>query len=107
MWTALQLNRSAVNNLEADQSSLSESMKILMILDALVIISQTKEMKEKGELKCSFVKNRFSGKTWDFKIGFDYNKFRFDDKYNLDGENITNFKPDISEIANIGNLMSF
>lgn len=90
MFTPLQLNRSAVNNLEADQSTLSESMKILMTLDSAFIISQTPEMKEDGKMKINFVKNRMSGKTWSFEIGFNYRKFRFEDKYHMGGGNVTN-----------------
>ena len=89
MFTPLQLNRSAVNNLEADQSALSESMKILMTVDSAFIISQTPEMKEQGKMKINFVKNRMSGKTWSFEIGFDYRKFRFDDRFYMGGGNVT------------------
>ncbi len=79
MFTPLQLNRSAINNIQADQSSLSESMKILMTLDSAFIISQTPQMKEAGTMKINFVKNRMTGKTWSFDINFDYKKFRFID----------------------------
>jgi len=89
MFTALQLNRGAINNLEADQSALAESMKILMILDSAFIIAQTPEMKENGKMKINYVKNRMSGKTWSFDIGFDYHKFRFVDTFNVAGENVT------------------
>ncbi len=87
--TALQLNRGAINNLETDQSALSESMRILMTLDFMAILAQTPEMKEQGKLKINIVKNRFSGKTWSFDINFDYSKFRFVDSFNIGGENIT------------------
>ncbi len=89
MMTPLQLNRSAINNVEADQSSLSESMKILMTLDSAFIISQTPDMKVEGKMKINFVKNRMSGKTYSFDIGFDYKKFRFDDRFFMGGSNIT------------------
>ncbi len=82
MFTPLQLNRNAINNTEADQSSLSESMKILMTLDSAFIISQTPEMKDTGKMKINFVKNRMAGKTWSFDISFDYSKFRFIDNLN-------------------------
>ncbi len=111
MFTPLQLNRSAVNNLEADQSALSESMKILMTLDSAMIISQTPDMKDQGKMKVNFVKNRMSGKTWSFEIGFDYQKFRFIDRYFLGDANITQaeLKDPLSAgpIGDLSNLMRF
>jgi replicative DNA helicase len=89
MITALQMNRSSINNLEVDQSALSESMKIMMTLDFMAIIAQTPEMKEQGKMKINIVKNRFSGKTWSFDIGFNYHHFRFVDKFHIGGENIS------------------
>jgi len=109
MWTALQLNRSAINNLEADQSSLSESMKIMMTLDFLAILSQTKEMKNKetgkGDIRVFIAKNRFSGKTYTFDIEFDYKKFKFIDKFNIAGENVTNHE--LNSVKNLGELINF
>ena len=107
MFTPLQLNRSAVNNLEADQSTLSESMKILMTVDSAFIISQTPEMKEQGKMKINYVKNRMSGKTWSFDIGFDYHKFRFDDRFFQGGSNITNYDlkdPITGAVGGLGGL---
>ena len=60
-----------------------------MILDSAFIIAQTPEMKEQGKMKINWVKNRMSGKTWSFDIGFDYHKFRFIDSFNVAGENVT------------------
>ena len=90
MFSALQLNRGAVNNLESSQAELSESMKIFMTVDSAFIIAQTPDMKEKGEMKINFVKNRMSGRTWSFNIGYDYKYFRFDDRFNMGGSNVTN-----------------
>lgn len=104
MFTPLQLNRSAVNNLEADQSALSESMKILMTVDSAFIISQTPEMKEQGKMKINYVKNRMSGKTWSFEIGFDYRKFRFDDRFYMGGSNVTTQDSTISSTGGLGGL---
>ena len=111
MFTPLQLNRGAINNIEADQSTLSESMKILMTLDSAFIISQTPEMKEQGKMRINFVKNRMSGKTWSFDIGFDYKKFRFDDRFYMGDSNITEMQTkdplNTSAVGNLGDLMSF
>jgi replicative DNA helicase len=92
IFSPLQTNRSSINNLEADQSTLSESMKILMTLDSAFIIAQTPEMKETGKMKINFVKNRMSGKTWSFEIGFDYEHFRFKDSFIQNGVNPTAVK---------------
>jgi len=89
---------------------LSESMKILMTLDSAFIISQTPEMKEQGKMKINFVKNRMSGKTWSFDIGFNYKKFRFDDRFFMGDSNITeieNKDPLNSALGNLDDLMRF
>ncbi len=109
IFTALQLNRSAVNNLEADQAALAESMRIYNIADSAFIIAQTAEMKEKSEMRINFVKNRLSGKTWSFNIKYDYHKFRIVDDFNIGGANVTNqdLKDPISgSVTDLGNLMS-
>jgi len=106
IYTAGQLNRNAVNNLEADQSSLSESMKILMTLDSAFIIAQTPEMKDIGKMKINFIKNRMSGKTWSFDIKFDYQHFRFIDEFNTNGVNPTAVKNPLTNSSFENNLAS-
>jgi hypothetical protein len=89
IFTPMQSNRSSVNNLEADQSTLSDSMAVYMTADSAFMILQTPEMKQQGKMKINFVKNRMSGRTVSFDINYDYNKFRILDDYISDGENIT------------------
>jgi len=81
IFTAHQLNRSAIGNLEAGQEAVSDSAGISMFSDSMVFLLQTKEMKELGELVVNFEKNRMAGKTTSFKIGFDYEKMRFEDRF--------------------------
>jgi len=81
IFSAHQLNRSAIGNLEAGQEAVSDSAGISMFSDSMVFLLQTKEMKELGEIVVNFEKNRMSGKTTSFKIGFDYSKMRFEDKF--------------------------
>jgi len=81
IFTAHQLNRSAIGNLEAGQEAVSDSAGISMFSDSMIFLLQTKEMKELGELVVNFEKNRMSGKTTSFKIGFDYSKMRFVDRF--------------------------
>ena len=79
MFTPMQLNRSAVNNLEADQSAISDSLGVYMSCDSAFIISQTPDYKDQGKMRISFVKNRMSGQTRYFEIKYDYSHFRVDD----------------------------
>lgn len=81
MFSASQLNRTATGNIEADSSNISDSMGIAQFADALIFILQTPQMKENKEVIIKFEKNRFSGKTYSFKIGFDYPYMKFIDKY--------------------------
>jgi hypothetical protein len=109
MFSPSQLNRSSIGNLEADQSSLSDSMKVYMTLDSAFLILQTPEMKEKSEMKIVFTKNRMSGKTFSFTIKYDYNYFMFIDDYYEgdleDGDNLTytkvSKKDDISSLSDL------
>ena len=101
IFTPMQLNRAAVNNLEADQSSISDSMGVYMTADSAFIISQTPEYKEQNKMRISYVKNRMSGKTYYFEIGYDYNHFRVDDKYRINDENINSGKIEDNTLSEI------
>ncbi len=79
--TAAQMNRSAFGNLEASNEAIADSVGIGNAADCMIIVNQTEQMKEVGEYKVSFAKNRFSGNTSSFKIGFDFTKFRFEDRF--------------------------
>ena len=81
IFTAHQLNRSAIGNLEAGQEAVSDSAGISMFSDTMMFLLQTKEMKNKGEIIVNFEKNRLSGKTYSFRIGFSYSKMRFEDRF--------------------------
>ena len=81
IFTPMQLNRSATHNLEADQSAISDSLGVFMTCDSAFIISQTPEYKEQGKMRISFVKNRMSGQTRWFEIGYNYEYFRIEDNF--------------------------
>jgi len=81
IFSASQLNRTAVGNLEAGQESVSDSAGISMFADSMWFFLQTKEMKEHGEILVSIEKNRMTGATYSFKIGVDYTKMRFEDRF--------------------------
>jgi replicative DNA helicase len=81
IFTASQLNRSAINNLEAGSESVADSMGINAFADCMIFMLQTPVMKEQGELLVKFEKNRYSGITRSLKMGFDYSKMRFEDRF--------------------------
>ena len=81
IFSPMQVNRSAYGNLEAGIEAVSESMKTTHTFDSAFIINQTPEMKQNKEFVINFVKNRFTGKTYSFKIKYDYNHFKFEDVF--------------------------
>ena len=104
-FSPMQLNRSAYNNLEAGSETMSDSMKVMHTLDSAFLILQTPEMKNEGNLKIVFTKNRYSGITTGFDIKFDYKHFRFVDKFFINGENITEQQPSGAELENFTDKM--
>jgi replicative DNA helicase len=84
IFTASQLNRSAVGNIEAGGESVADSMGINAFADSMIFLLQTKEMKEQGNIIVKFEKNRYAGVTRTMKLGFNYNKMRFEDMYYAD-----------------------
>lgn len=77
--SAQQLNRSAVNNTEADNSAVSDSLGAVMTADFMMFILQNEEMKERQEVCMKVTKNRFNGRTDTFLMNIDYEKMRFSD----------------------------
>lgn len=92
IFTAHQLNRSAVGNLEAGQESVSDSAGISMFSDSMIFLLQTKQMKELGEIMVNFEKNRMTGKTFSFKIGYNYAQMRFEDRFLSPDDNYKTLK---------------
>lgn len=74
-----QLNRSAVNNTEADNSAVSDSIGSVMTADFMVFLLQNEEMKANQEICFKVTKNRFNGRTDTFLMNIDYEKMRFSD----------------------------
>ena len=73
------IHNCATNNLEADNSSVSDSMGSVMTADFLMFLLQTEEMKEKGDIICKITKNRYTGKTETFPMRVNYELMRFED----------------------------
>ena len=79
IMSASQLNRGATNNLDSDNSAISDSYGTLMTADFLMFLLQTEEMKTTGDIICKITKNRFSGITESFPMKVDYTYMRFVD----------------------------
>lgn len=77
--SASQLNRSAVNNLESSNDSVSDSLGTVMTADFLLFLLQTDEMKQNGEIIAKITKNRYTGKTETFPLNVNYELMRFED----------------------------
>lgn len=77
--SASQLNRGAVNNEDADNSSVSDSMGSVMTADWIVFLLQNEEMKARNELVAKCTKNRFNGRTDTWMMNVDYTRMRFSD----------------------------
>ena len=72
-------HNSAVNNLEADNSSVSDSVGTISTADFIVFLLQTDTMKEANLITCKCTKNRFTGRTDKWDMCIDYTHMRFSD----------------------------
>lgn len=79
IFTCSQLNRSAVGNLDADNSTISDSMGTAMTADFMVFMIQNETMKEKNEITFKITKNRYTGNTSSFTMKVDYEKMKYID----------------------------
>lgn len=77
--SANQLNRSATNNTEADNSSVSDSMGAVMTADFIMFLLQDEEMKKRNEIHCKITKNRFNGRTDSWNMYINYTRMSFHD----------------------------
>ena len=77
--SASQLNRGAVNNTEASNDAVSDSMGSVMTADWIMFLLQDEDMKAKNEIVCKCTKNRFNGRTDCWMMNIDYTRMRFAD----------------------------
>ena len=77
--SASQLNRGAVNNTDADNSAVSDSIGTVQTADFIVFLLQTDTMKEANLITCKCTKNRFTGRTDKWDMCIDYTHMRFSD----------------------------
>lgn len=74
-----QLNRSAVNNTDASNDSVSDSIGTVQTADFMVFLLQTEQMKTENRILCKVTKNRFNGRTDTWEMQVDYQHMRFSD----------------------------
>lgn len=77
--SASQLNRSAVNNTEASNDAVSDSIGTVQTADFIVFLLQNEQMKEEKLITCKCTKNRFTGRTDSWDMSIDYEHMRFSD----------------------------
>lgn len=84
IFSANQLNKTATNDINADNSSVSDSGAISMTADFMCFLLQNEEMKQQGKLTFKITKNRYSGLTNSFSMNVDYSKMRVLDEVIVD-----------------------
>jgi len=99
IFSASQLNRSAVNNTSADNSQISDSMGTAMTSDFMLFIQQDEKLKEQKQFLFKITKNRYTGRTDTFIVNVDYERMRIFDEYTPETLN------DALQIENKGNTM--
>lgn len=76
-FSGILIHNCATNNVDADNSTISDSYGTTMTADFLMFLLQTDEMKANGDIIAKITKNRFSGKTESFPLKVDYEYMRF------------------------------
>lgn len=86
--TASQLNRSAINDQEIDQSHIAGGLSKINTTDNLMAIEQTGPMKDRGEYKVHFIKTRSSsGVGSKVTLAYDVSSLRITDNNDDDSRN--------------------
>ena len=73
------IHNCAVNNLDVDNSAISDSLSVAMTADFICMILQNEELKGKSECVIKFTKNRYTGMTDTYMMNVDYPHMRFAD----------------------------
>ena len=79
--SAIQLNRSGVNNNEPDMSNIADSYGIALTADFIAALVSTPELQQLNQLLCVQVKNRYNALDYykKFLVGLDKSKMKFYD----------------------------
>lgn len=116
VFSASQLNRSAVNNTEVNNESISDSMGTAMTADWICFLLQTETMKKENVISFKITKNRYNGRTGGFKMNINYNNMRLEDSGVLPNEeeelirsidDVISEKPKLNAQNNLGEWNHF
>lgn len=79
--TAVQVNRSGVNNSDVDMTNISESLGIAMTLDILIALIRSEELDALGQIMVKQIKNRYGSLDYyrKFVVGVDFGKMKLFD----------------------------
>lgn len=72
-------HNSAVNNTDASNDSVSDSIGTVQTADFIIFLLQNERMKEESLITCKVTKNRFTGRTDQWDMNIDYEHMRFND----------------------------
>lgn len=97
-----QLNRGAVNNTDASNDSVSDSLGTVQTADFMVFLLQDEAMKERNEIICKVTKNRLNGRTDTWQMNIDYEHMRFHDVINEVDANILITNPNSNKMDDFG-----
>jgi hypothetical protein len=89
-WSAIQTNRSGMNNVDLDMTNIADSIGTAATADLIIGITQTDELKAAGRFKWSIIKNRYGLNGQYRLVGVDYGKMRV---FDLDDDDEDNPKP--------------
>ncbi|HET8686888.1 MAG TPA: DnaB-like helicase C-terminal domain-containing protein, partial [Methanosarcina sp.] len=92
LWSGIQANRSGYNNSDMSETSIAESIGILMTADFVLGLIRTPELDEMGQVLAKQIKSRYGDISYfnRFVLGFDRARMKL---YSVDQEGITNDRP--------------
>lgn len=89
-WSAVQTNRSGMNNVDLDITNIADSVGTAATADLIIGITQTDELKAAGRYKFSIIKNRYGINGQYRLVGVNYPRMRV---FDLDEDDDDNPKP--------------
>lgn len=81
--TAAQLGRGAFGNMEADMSSISDSIGIIQTADTVIALLSSENLKANNQMVMKMLKNRNTGRLESVMVTTDFPKMKF---FDFDGE---------------------
>lgn len=87
-WSAIQTNRSGMNNVDLDMTNIADSIGTAATADLIIAVMQTDELKAAGRYKWSIIKNRYGLNGQYRLVGVDYPKMRVYDIEDEEGNEV-------------------